>query len=495
MPAGPWGRVPLGRAGPARRRSRAGRRGPAGGAGRGCPAGCRGCRGCRGRTGPGGAGSRQGRPGWPRLARREGPRRRTGPLGRHEWPEACPVSYRRRRPCRRLRHRTLRRARRQRPRTRRPIRRRRPRTPRSAPCRCRRIPRPRPCRWCRIPCPVLRRRCRIPSPVPRRWARIPGPPPCRRRRSPPPPPRSRTRRPVSPGGPVGRPPRGWPVPARAARPRLQPELLHQQLAAHPVALQRLRLSPRAVQRQHQLPAQPFPQRVDPYQQLDLADQLVVAAEVELQLDPRLGGRQPLLVQLQRLAAQRLARHPAQAVALPQLTRSTQQFHRLRRVPALRQGARVREPAGEDGGVDEVALRPEDVPRRPRGDRGGDSGRREELAQSRHADLHLGACGVRRLVVPDEVDQVVRADDPVRLKEQGGENDLLPPRGIRTGPLRPVTCKGPRMRNTTVSGVCGTPPGETVMSLPAGGTPEIGWSAGSVSPNTSPVVHGVEIAWW
>jgi hypothetical protein len=52
-----------------------------------------------------------------------------------------------------------------------------------------------------------------------------------------------------------------------------------------VGLERLRLPARAIERQHQLPAQPLAQRLLGDQRLQLADQLAVAAAGQIGLDP------------------------------------------------------------------------------------------------------------------------------------------------------------------------------------------------------------------
>ena len=60
--------------------------------------------------------------------------------------------------------------------------------------------------------------------------------------------------------------------------------------------QRLALPPAPVQRQHQLPAEPLPERVRPDQLGQLADRLGRPAELEQNLDVLLGGGQPLLAE-------------------------------------------------------------------------------------------------------------------------------------------------------------------------------------------------------
>ena len=75
-----------------------------------------------------------------------------------------------------------------------------------------------------------------------------------------------------------------PLEAAQRRPRLDPELLDQGGPRRPVGVQRLRLPARAVEREHELAAQALRQRVLGDQALELADELVGAAESEVRVD-------------------------------------------------------------------------------------------------------------------------------------------------------------------------------------------------------------------
>ena len=78
--------------------------------------------------------------------------------------------------------------------------------------------------------------------------------------------------------------------------RLQSELLVQQLPGLPVRLKRLRLPARAVEREHQLAAQPLLQRVRGHQRLQLADQLGALPESQVGFDAVREHRSPQLLQ-------------------------------------------------------------------------------------------------------------------------------------------------------------------------------------------------------
>ena len=80
------------------------------------------------------------------------------------------------------------------------------------------------------------------------------------------------------------------------RPRLDPELVHQQLAARAHRLERLRLPAGSVQRQHQLRAQALAERVLGDQRAQLADQVRVAPAGQVSREPLLDRLHPQLLQ-------------------------------------------------------------------------------------------------------------------------------------------------------------------------------------------------------
>ena len=75
--------------------------------------------------------------------------------------------------------------------------------------------------------------------------------------------------------------------AAQKRARLEAQLLDEQLAALAIDLERLRLPARAVEREHQLGAQPLAQRMSVDERLELGDELRVCADRELRLGPLL----------------------------------------------------------------------------------------------------------------------------------------------------------------------------------------------------------------
>ena len=84
------------------------------------------------------------------------------------------------------------------------------------------------------------------------------------------------------------------------RPGLDPELLDEQAARLAIGLERRRLAAGAVEREHQLAADPLAQRVRGDERLELGDERAVAAEGEVGVDPLLEQREPELLEPRRL---------------------------------------------------------------------------------------------------------------------------------------------------------------------------------------------------
>jgi hypothetical protein len=85
------------------------------------------------------------------------------------------------------------------------------------------------------------------------------------------------------------------------RSRLEAELFRQMLARCAVDVERLRLPPRSIERQHQLRGQPLAERLGTGEQLELADQLAVSAERKVGLDPLLERLKTQFLQTRDLA--------------------------------------------------------------------------------------------------------------------------------------------------------------------------------------------------
>ena len=91
------------------------------------------------------------------------------------------------------------------------------------------------------------------------------------------------------------------------RARLDAKLVAQHLVAPPVLRQGVGLPASPRQRHHQLPTQPFPERVPRDQRLQLPDQLLGATQRELGVETPRQHLQPQLLELVRRRAQQRRR--------------------------------------------------------------------------------------------------------------------------------------------------------------------------------------------
>ena len=207
-------------------------------------------------------------------------------------------------------------------------------------------------------------------------------------------------------------------------PRLDPQLPDQALARVAVGGQRLGLAARPVQREHLLGVQPLPQRVLGGERLELHDDLVVAAEEEIGVDPVLERDEPGLVQARRLVRQRaMAGQVAERRTAPERQRLAQDGVRPLGVPGRE---RDRAPLGQRREPLGVALAGHDVQdvaavaRDERvADRAPDA--RDEVVQAARGRR-------RRRVLPQRIDQAVAGDDLIGVRQQHGKEEALAPLG-------------------------------------------------------------------
>ena len=211
--------------------------------------------------------------------------------------------------------------------------------------------------------------------------------------------------------------------------RLDPELLDEHAARVLVRGERLCLPPGAVEREHELAAQPLAKRRRRDERLELADEVGVPPGGEVGLDPVLERRGPELDEARRLEPRELAVDVGQGRPVPQRERLPQARGRLLRLPAERPPPLVAE-ALEPREVELPVLDPERVPRATGGEdlpvRAARSLRLEEPAQRRHVPLQRLDRGRRRPLAPELVDQPVARDGLVRPQEEHREERTLLP---------------------------------------------------------------------
>ncbi len=201
------------------------------------------------------------------------------------------------------------------------------------------------------------------------------------------------------------------------RRRVEPELVGEREPRRPVDLERLRLAAAAVEREHQLAAQPLAQGVRSDQLLQLPDERSVPAEPELGVDPLLLRRHAQLVETCGLEPREVLlleigeRRPA-----PELERIAEQ-------PGLRRRLRVScllQQALEAVAIDGIPPDDEPVAGRLR----DEDVSPDQLAQRRHRVLERPGRRRGRALPPEVGDEPVGGHDLTRAQRQCGEEGTL-----------------------------------------------------------------------
>ena len=144
-------------------------------------------------------------------------------------------------------------------------------------------------------------------------------------------------------------------------PRLDPELGQERSPRGAVCLERLGLPAGAVQREHELGAEPFPQRVPRDEPFQLRHELVVSAECELGLDPVLQRADVQLFEaLDLVLGEGLVREVRQRGSPPELECAAELLQCLRVVALFECGPALCEQPLEAVAVELVGLEREPV---------------------------------------------------------------------------------------------------------------------------------------
>ena len=197
------------------------------------------------------------------------------------------------------------------------------------------------------------------------------------------------------------------------RPRLEAQLVEQDASRILVCLQRVRLAAHTVEREHQLATQTLSHRVLGHESLELADDLVVAAEAEISFEPALERGEPQLFEpgdlrlCERLVVNVDKRWPA-----PEGEGLDQQLGRVDVGTAPEGRCSLPGKPFEPLGVQPIWLDLKavsgPVPDQPVLD---------HLAQLRHVDLERVGGGRRWVLAPEVVDQPFGRDDFVPVQEE------------------------------------------------------------------------------
>ena len=198
---------------------------------------------------------------------------------------------------------------------------------------------------------------------------------------------------------------------------IDPELLHERASRLLVGVERLDLSSRAVEGQHQLPAQPLARRMRRDEHLELRDELAVPAQLELGVDSLLQRRQPELLEPPDLVLRELVeREVREGGPSPERQRPGDLGCTILGRPA----ARLPEQALEPRRINAVGVDPEHVP----GRLGHEELRPDDLAELGDEVLQRGRRRPRGFLAPDLVDQAVGGDDLAGVNEQRREQRAL-----------------------------------------------------------------------
>ena len=201
------------------------------------------------------------------------------------------------------------------------------------------------------------------------------------------------------------------------RPRLDPELVDEAAARGLVGVEGLGLAAGSVEREHQLPAEGLAQRMLAHERLQLADDVAVAPQLQVGVDPLLERHEPELLEPSDLRLRELLeRELGERGAAPEVERAPEQ-----RAPLL--GARsagVAKHELEAASVDASGVDAQDVARRTR----LQDVRPELATQPRDRVLERCRCRLRRVLAPEQVDQAIGGDHATRLDQQGREKGPL-----------------------------------------------------------------------
>ena len=202
---------------------------------------------------------------------------------------------------------------------------------------------------------------------------------------------------------------------------LDAEVLDEGGPGHPGDVERLGLPARPVQGQHELGLRALAERLLGDQGAQLVEDVGVAAELELGVDPVDAGADAQLLQPGPGDVEDVAGQPAERLAAPQRQRGGEPVRGGLVVPRRHGGARRGQAGLEPGGV-QGARRDVQHVAGPPGDQqvaaAGDLGQGPAQLVDQEVQGLPGRGGRRAL--PEGVDQPVQVDDPVGFQQQHAE---------------------------------------------------------------------------
>ena len=223
---------------------------------------------------------------------------------------------------------------------------------------------------------------------------------------------------------------------------VEPQLVAEHAARVLESLQRVRLPSRAVQREHQLCAQALTERVFDDEPLELENDLLMAAELELRLNLLFEDHQAELFEPGRLlACEPLIAEVGERLATEKSERLPELFRPGEATVCRRLCCKALEPTD----VHRVLVcQPQEVARVLRFDPLG----AEPFPQCRDMTMQRRLRGFRRAVPPQRLDAIVGGDDLVSVKQQEARRVRCCRRGgVRSTPSA-STSNLPSKRNST-----------------------------------------------
>jgi hypothetical protein len=168
--------------------------------------------------------------------------------------------------------------------------------------------------------------------------------------------------------------------------------------------------------------------------LELGDESILCAELELGIDSGFDGTEPELLQACRLRGrERGIADVRERLAAPERQGGSQQVRSVRWLG----GARGRDQLLERAEVELAGLDPEAVAGAP----GLDPLAAERLPEAVNRDLERVRGGLGRILAPERVHEAVARHDFVRAEEEEGEESPLPAAGEGHGLAVPQDLEG------------------------------------------------------
>ena len=205
------------------------------------------------------------------------------------------------------------------------------------------------------------------------------------------------------------------------RPRLEAELLGESVSRRLQGCKSLCLSPRAIEREHELTEEALSEWMVAYEGLQLGYQLVAAAELQVGVDPVLERQESALFQPLCLArSERFVEDVRQCGTPPQGERGPKGIRGLSRSSANNGLVTASVEALETVEVELAGLDAKQVARGTC----HEAAFAERLAHPRDGGVERMACARGRAFSPQPVDQAVTRDRLVRVEEKEGEQHAL-----------------------------------------------------------------------